>query len=145
MIEIGPIDKSELGQLAELYNELGSAATSPEKLAEVFARIEGSGDYIVLAAREAGELVGSAVGIICQAIIGQCRPFMIIENIVVSPGRRREGIATMLMGELETIAAQRDCNLIMFVSAVERQDAHEFYASLGYRADAFKGFKKFLT
>jgi ribosomal protein S18 acetylase RimI-like enzyme len=47
-----------------------------------------------------------------------------------------------LMDELEKMAVDSDCGYVIFVTEVERTDAQRFYESLGYKPDAYRGFKK---
>ncbi len=46
------------------------------------------------------------------------------------------------MCELERLATELNCGYVIFVTEVERTDAQRFYESLGYKPDAYKGFKK---
>ncbi|MFD2877411.1 GNAT family N-acetyltransferase [Paenibacillus rhizoplanae] len=61
-----------------------------------------------------GELLGSLMGIVCQDLVGDCRPFMVIENVVVSSRARRQGLGKKLMTAIEAIAHERDCYYIIF-------------------------------
>jgi hypothetical protein len=45
--------------------------------------------YILLAAKEDGNLVGFATGIICEELYGTCEPFMVIEDVIVDRNQRR--------------------------------------------------------
>jgi predicted N-acetyltransferase YhbS len=81
-------------------------------------------------------------GIVCHELYGQCRPFMVVEDVIVDRDHRRRGIASDLMRTVERTAIARGCSHIIFVTEARRTDAHRFYQSLGYRADTHKGFKK---
>ena len=67
---------------------------------------------------------------------------MVIEDVVVDKNHRRAGIGTALMLKLESIAKERNCSYIIFVTESDRVEAHRFYQSLGYKLDEHKGFKK---
>ena len=84
------------------------------------------------------------MGIVCEELYGDCKPFMVIEDIVVNKDHRRSGVGSALMGALEGCAVERNCNYIIFVTESERTEAHRFYESLGYNPNACKGFKKYL-
>ena len=62
--------------------------------------------------------------------------------VIVDAEWRRKGIGSALMCELEKQAVGSGCGYIIFVTEVERTDAQRFYESLGYRPDAYRGFKK---
>jgi len=82
------------------------------------------------------------MGIVCEELYGECRPFMVVEDVIVDQNHRRQGIGSLLMRELERRAIVRDCAYIIFVTEQDRTTAHAFYASLGYSPDKYRGFKK---
>jgi ribosomal protein S18 acetylase RimI-like enzyme len=67
---------------------------------------------------------------------------MVVEDVIVDKARRREGVGSALMCEVEKYAVERSCGYILFVTESERTDAQRFYESLGYKPDTHKGFKK---
>jgi ribosomal protein S18 acetylase RimI-like enzyme len=82
------------------------------------------------------------MGIICEELYGDCKPFMIIEDLIVDKNRRRNSTGSALMRELEKHAVDSNCCQIIFVTESDRTDAHHFYKSLGYEFEPYKGFKK---
>jgi len=76
-------------------------------------------------------------------LVGECRPFMIIENVIVSKDYRNKGIGKALLNEIEMIAKKLNCYYIFFVSGDNRKEAHRLYESVGYNNDKVKGFKKY--
>jgi ribosomal protein S18 acetylase RimI-like enzyme len=87
-------------------------------------------------------LVGFAMGIICEDLYGKCKPFMVIEDLIVDKNQRRSGIGSALMRELEKCAIDNDCCQILLVTEADRTEAHRFYRSLGYEFESYKGCKK---
>jgi len=144
LISIQPVTADELDELATLYRELAGRNSPLRKMRKSFEWIQSNPDYIVLGARWKGILVGSLMGIICHDLVGECRPFMVLGNVIVSQRHRRRDIGKKLMQEIEKVARRRKCYYRMFVSKGQRKEAHRFYESLGYRLDAVKGFKKYL-
>jgi GNAT superfamily N-acetyltransferase len=144
MVSIQPIKIDDLKELAELYRQLAGKKTNARKMKRSYQWMESNPDYILLGAKSDGELQGSLMGVVCHDLVGECRPFMVIENVIVSRGCRRQDVGTALMQTMEKIARRRDCFYIMFVSKTRRKEAHRFYESLGYRLDAVQGFKKYL-
>lgn len=141
-MEIGRLTENDMPALAELYRQFWGEESCLEKMQATFRRLKDDPDYIFLAARSDKRLVGSVMGIVCEELYGDCVPFMVVEDVIVDQGRRREGIGSALMCELEKYAAERNCSYILFVTESERTDAQWFYESLGYKPDAYKGFKK---
>lgn len=141
-MEIGKLTEDDLAALAGLYKQFWGEDSCLEKMQATFGRLDDNPNYIFLAARSGGRLVGSAMGIVCEELYRDCRSFMVVEDVVVDEDRRREGIGSALMGELEKHAVECNCGYIIFVTEAERTDAQRFYESLGYQPDAHKGFKK---
>jgi GNAT superfamily N-acetyltransferase len=141
-IEVGRLDESDLPALARLYRQFWDEDSSLEAMRATLARRGDDPDYVFVAARQDGALVGSALGVVCDELYGDCRPFMIVEDVVVDESRRRAGIGSAVMREVERRAAERNCAAILFMTEAERHGAVRFYESLGYRCEPYRGFKK---
>ncbi len=144
MITVSPLAESDLPALAALFAELTDDPTDEMRMADNFRRMARCGEYILLGAKRGGQLVGFMMGIVCLDIVGCCRPFLVVENVVVARAARRQGVARMLWDELEAEARRRGCYYVFLVSIDWREDAHRFYASVGFAPDKYKGFKKYL-
>lgn len=145
MTIIREIEAHSLAALNQLYEELTGELTDSQKLEKAFQTIKADSRYILLGAFVEGELLGSMMGIVCQDLVGDCRPFMVIENVVVSSRARRQGLGKKLMTALEEIAHDRDCYYIIFVSGEKRKEAHVFYEAMGYREEKVEGYRKHLS
>ncbi|MBC8061290.1 MAG: GNAT family N-acetyltransferase [Clostridiaceae bacterium] len=145
MVTVMPICKNDLEGLKILYdNGFEGMNTDLIKMNEVYGWMKDNPDYIVLCAKYKEEIVGSLMGVLNRELIGECRPFMVIENVVVSNNHRRMGIGKMLMNSIDKVAVEKDCTFIMLISRVHRKDAHKFYESVGFMGDVAKGFKKYV-
>ena len=144
MISIELIRKDDLEELAILYNDLFWEITNFEKMVILFEWIQSNPNYIVLGAKLDGQLVGTLMGIVCPVMMGQCKPFMFIESVIVSKDYRKMGIGRSLMDEIERIAKKKECFLIQFVSSANRKEAHQFYEVFGYNENNVQGFRKIL-
>jgi GNAT superfamily N-acetyltransferase len=142
IMKIRKLKEDDLVSLARLYKQFWGEPSSLEKMRTTFQRLEKNPNYIFLVAEQQNHLVGTVMGIICEELYGDCRPFMVVEDVIVDKHRQRLGIGSSLMREMERCAVEHNCNYIIFVTESERRDAHRFYASLGYKSDAYKGFKK---
>lgn len=139
---IREFSEDDLPALAELYRQFWGEDSVLANMRATFRRLAGDPDYIFLAAEYEGRLAGSVMGIVCEELYGDCRPFLVVEDVVVDTQHRRCGIGSSLMKELESRAVERGCSCVIFVTESERTDAHRFYESLGYKSDAYRGFKK---
>lgn len=144
-MEIRKLTENDLEGLAALYKQFWGESSSLEKMQATFKRLDKNPNYILLGADQQNHLVGSVMGIICEELYGDCRPFMVVEDVIVDKHQRRLGIGSSLMRQLEGYAVKHNCNYIIFVTESERSEAHRFYESLGYKSDAYKGFKKRLS
>lgn len=145
MITISKINADDLIPLSLLLEELSDMKSNMELMMQNFKKIFNDNHYIILGAKENNVLAGSLMGIVCYDLVGDCRPFMVIENVIVAKSVRGKGIGKLLMNEIETIGRSLNCSYTMFVSGYQRKVAHRFYEAIGYKPDTVRGFKKFLT
>lgn len=142
MAKIRRLTLTDLEPLAGLYEQFWGEESSLEKMRVEFARLDADPDYLLLGAKLDGHLVGSLMGIVCHELYGDCRPFLVVEDVIVDQNHRRQGIGSAMMCELEQWAAQRGCGYMLFVTETTRTDAHRFYEALGFGLETHKGFKK---
>ena len=143
-MEIVQIQKNDLPDLSQLHEELSDMKSNFSKIEANFALMIKNDYYHLIGAKIDNRLVGSLMGILCLDLVGECRPFMIIENVIVSKDYRNKGIGKALLNEIEMIAKKLNCYYIFFVSGDNRKEAHRLYESVGYNNDKVKGFKKYL-
>lgn len=141
-MRIQQLAEQDLSALAELFKQFWGENSSLEKMRETFVRLAANPSYILLAAKQDARLIGFAMGIVCEELYGECRPFMVMEDLIVDGNRRRGGVGTALMQELEKCARKRDCCQIIFVTEANREESLKFYQALGYEFEPYKGFKK---
>ncbi|MCP4370346.1 MAG: GNAT family N-acetyltransferase [Deltaproteobacteria bacterium] len=141
-MDISRLTEHDLPSLADLFRQFWGENSSLEKMQTTFARLATNSAYILLTAKQDELLVGFAMGIICEELYGDCKPFMVIEDLIVDKKQRRNGAGSALMQELEKCAMAHDCCQILFVTEEDRSEAHRFYRSLGYKFEPYKGFKK---
>ena len=114
-------------------------------MTETFSKIKNDPNHVVLVAKAENKVVGSVLGVICYELIGNCTPFMVLEDVAVLSAFRRNGIARLLMMQIEEQAKLKGCNMILFVSSIHREGAHKLYESLGYGTDKVNGYRKRLN
>jgi GNAT superfamily N-acetyltransferase len=144
LIIIEEIGTKDLEELSVLMEELSGNNTNYDKMVINYNWIKSNPDYFLLGAKYNNELVGTVMGIICKDIVSECKPFMVIENMVVKSTMRGKNIGKELIKEIERIGREKDCYYTMLVSLKHRKEAHKFYVSVGYSLDTVQGFKKYL-
>jgi len=141
-MEIQKLEDNDIKTLSELFQQFWGEKSSIEKMRSTFLRLKENPAYILLTAKRNDTLIGFAMGIICEELYGECKPFMVIEDIIVDKSQRRTGAGSALMKELERYAVNYECCQIIFVTESDRTGAHQFYKSLDYKFEPYKGFKK---
>jgi GNAT superfamily N-acetyltransferase len=136
-----PITEADLPALIKLYDELYPVPTNPQRMLENFRRMAANPDYLVIGAFTAeGELVGSALAIICLDIIAGCQPWAMVENVITAERVRGQGVGRLVFAALERFARERGCSYIQLTTS--RPDAHGFYEAVGYSGDLVRAFRK---
>lgn len=87
----------------------------------------------LLVAETQGRIVATLVLVIVPNLSYGARPWAIIENMVVNDGERRGGIGRELLGRAVAIARDRGCYKVELQSRRQRDWAHRFYESCGFR------------
>lgn len=141
---VRPIEQADLPALAGLLEALSSHPANPGAMLRVFQAIRANPDYHLLGAFAGDVLAGTVMGVVCLDPVGDGRPFLVVENLVVSTAFRRQGQGRRLLDALEDRARERRCRYALLVSGAARTEAHAFYAALGYAATPASGFKKYL-
>jgi GNAT superfamily N-acetyltransferase len=138
----------DLDALLSLYGELAGSreAAAPAGRSEseaVVGRILADDSRHLVVASIDGEVVGSADMLLVPNLTHHGKPWAIVENVIVAPGRRRTGVGRRVMEHLLGVAAAAGCYKVQLLSDERRTEAHGFYRSLGFR-EAAKGFKRYL-
>ena len=132
----------DIESLSKLYFQFWNEDSDIHKMKDKFKQLRNSDSYILLCAEENNALIGSLMGIICEELYGDCKPFLLVENMVVDGTQRKKGIGRALFVELEKRAKSKGCTQIILVTETERKDACGFYESIGFHPTANKGYKK---
>jgi ribosomal protein S18 acetylase RimI-like enzyme len=143
-MKVTALAEQDLPDLARLYRQFRGEQSLLEDMRKTFRRLQKNPDYTLLGVREGGRLVGSVMGIRCEELYGHCRPFMVVEDMIVDRAHRRRGIGSELMRAIEQEAVRHDCSYIMLVTDATRRQALGFYERLGYHPDRYRACKKYL-
>ena len=134
----------DIPKLNPLLSQLSGSLADPEKMAEKMQKIDRNEDAILLVAEdtETGELCGSLFGLCFEDVCGECKPILMVENVVTDEKHRQMGIGRGMFEFIENWAKERECHYVILVSGMQRLEAHKFYDAIGY--SEVKGFKKYL-
>jgi GNAT superfamily N-acetyltransferase len=136
-VEIGirPASHADVPALLNLYAELHPAdPPPPAQIAfDVWHAIQAQSGRTILVAQSAATVVGTVDCAVLPNLTRGGRPFMLIENVVVTAGQRRSGIGSALLAAAVSLARQAGCYKVQLLSRAERHTAHAFYETLGFQ------------
>ncbi|HZK86120.1 MAG TPA: GNAT family N-acetyltransferase [Desulfosporosinus sp.] len=132
----------DISELAQLYRQFWNEESCVETMHKQFNKFQKNDLHILISAIENNKLIGSVMGVICEELYGDCKPFLILENMIVDNNYRNKGVGKALISMLEEIATKRNCTQVILVTESNRIDACKFYGSVGYSPQTHKGFKK---
>jgi len=74
----------DIESLALLYNEFWGEASNRTRMSAKFEELSNNPTYIILSAVDGKRVAGSIMGIVCEELYGECEPFLVMEDFVVS-------------------------------------------------------------
>ena len=87
-----------------------------------------------------GAYDGNQMVAVCGAWVATklwCGRYLEIDNIVTDPDCRSQGVGTQLMEAMETLARNRDCEILVLDSYASNTSSHRLYHRLGYEIKGF--------
>ncbi len=109
-----------------------------------FEAIDCDPNQYLLVAEESGELIGMLQITFIPGLSRRGAWRANVEAVRIKSSLRSRGLGTLLMQRAEHIAIERGVALVQLTSDRQREDAHRFYARLGY-VGSHTGFKKRLA
>ena len=150
MATVRTATEKDIPRILELYRQLafnpppaGAPVPSMEEYRRVFNKMSAVPGYRLLVAEEDGEILGTTVLVILPGFTHGVSPFAVVEYVVVDEQYRRRGIGKLLMDYVIARSKEAGCYKIMLTSDKRREQAHQFYESLGFEASAH-GFRLYL-
>lgn len=143
-ITVRKVEITDVAGLSELFVDFIAKESNLTAMKKQIEVISNDPNYYVAVACEGNKVIGTSMGIICYDLVGDCNPFMLIENVVVLPQYQGQGVGRLLMRTLEDFGQKNQCNYVILVSESKREPSHQFYEAIGYSTDQ-RGFKKRLN
>ena len=129
---IRKLEKADLVELAGLYQEFWGDFSDIVAMEEQYNLMQAENTHIVLVCEAENKVVAAVMGVVCRELYGDCRPFMVVENMIVEKMYRRKGVGHKLLNGLEKAAQSRNCTQMILVTEKERIDACGFYEKYGF-------------
>ena len=115
----------------ELAGAVGNSAPGVEGVRARLSELLEESRARVLVADDDGGVVGAA-SLWIKPDLAHGDTLIEVPMLVVSEGRRREGVGKLLMEEVQRLAAENNASLIELVATTLNRPAREFYRSLGF-------------
>jgi GNAT superfamily N-acetyltransferase len=122
-------DAPELARLASLLGYPTAEAAITGRLKRL---LDSPGDCLLVAEVGGGRLAGWVHGFLCQLLESDYR--VEVGGLLVDEPFRRAGVGRRLIGAIEEWAQTRGAKELSVRCRVEREEAHRFYETLGFRA-----------
>ncbi len=142
---IRKLKEADLQALEKLYRQFWNEESDIETMKNKYQEIKNDSRYLLLAAVFEDKVVGSIFGVMCEELYGHCRPFLVMEDLIVDENYRGKGIGKALLREIEETGKKLKCSQILFVTETGRKEAISFYEKAGYSSETHIGFKKSLN
>ncbi|MDD3368798.1 MAG: GNAT family N-acetyltransferase [Lachnospiraceae bacterium] len=134
----------DLRQFYELMADLSDPPTSLDLLQKKIKKTNANEDKYLMVIEDVAkkQICGSLLAVLFDDLCDECRPIMVIENVVTHHDYRGNGIGKSMFDEIEAWGRARNVNYAILCSSMSRTEAHKFYPAIGY--EDVKGFKKYL-
>jgi ribosomal protein S18 acetylase RimI-like enzyme len=140
-----PASEADVPALLALYAELHPGDPPPPDSATRVAwqAIAAQTGRTILVAESGGAVIGTIDCTVLPNLTRGARPFLLVENVVVTARHRRSGVGAALLDAAIALARGAGCYKAQLLSRSSRQTAHSFYESRGFRAVA-QGYRLYL-
>ena len=110
---------------------------SLEKAKEIFNRTKTYPFYKVYVALWNEEIIGTFELVIMNNLAHQGTPSGIIEDVVVAEEYQRKGVGKAMIQHAMRVCKEMGCYKVSLSSNLKREDAHQFYESLGFQKHGY--------
>lgn len=148
MVRIRTATHSDLLAVASLYEQLAPDPGPPlhrvsRQQVGTWEEMLAAPNLTVLVAEGDDAIVGTACLLLMPSLTDGCAPTGFLENMVVDSRHRRNGIGRSLIDDIVGRAREGGCRRLQLLSHNDHvDDAHEFYNSCGFVAEA-AGFRRY--
>ena len=138
-MEIRPARREDLAAILALYADLetdGQVLDLPAA-ESIFARMQQYPNYTVYVAVVEGQIIGAFELLIMDNLAHVGAPSGIVEDVVVHPAWRGQGIGKQMMAFALEQCRQAGCYKLALSSNRKREAAHRFYEALGFQKHGY--------
>lgn len=110
---------------------------SADEAQKIFIKQGKYPDYHVFIAEYDNKAVGTFALLIMENMAHMGTPSAVVEDVGVLPGLQGQGIGKKMMEYALQYAKEKGCYKISLSSNLRREQAHQFYESLGFKKHGF--------
>jgi N-acetylglutamate synthase-like GNAT family acetyltransferase len=129
-------------RLSDLYNQLvnnPAVKVEPEQIQTLYYDERSK----LFVCDYQGDVVGSALVLLCSDVMFSKQPFAVVENVIVDVAARGKGVGSAMFKEIEIFCVNTNCSKIMLLSSAQRSDSHAFFEKQGFKGAVKLGFVKY--
>jgi len=132
--------EGDLPGVLSLYARLGQddGSVLPLDMAtRVYWKMKSYPDYKIHVALSDGRVIGTFALLVMDNLGHLGTPSAVLEDVVVAEELRGQGIGKLMMDYANSLCRQKGCYKMAFSSNINRDAAHRFYESLGFRKHGY--------
>jgi GNAT superfamily N-acetyltransferase len=138
-IQIRTATIDDIENILQIYAEAldNGKVLSVEKAKVIFLQQQQYPDYQVFVAKLDNKIVGTFALLIMENMAHLGTPSAVIEDVGVLPEMQGKGIGKAMMVFALAKAKEKGCYKMSLSSNLRREQAHQFYESLGFKKHGF--------
>ncbi len=82
-VKIRKLKQEDVKSLDRLYYHFWNEQSNIQLMNEKFSKLSNNDSYIFLVVEVDNVIAGSILGIVCHELYGNCRPFLLMEDLIV--------------------------------------------------------------
>lgn len=137
--EANALDAGNIQRLYQTLSKDENVQVLPERIEYI---AQDSNNYLYLIELDQST-VGSCFLTLCLDPMYSEQPYAVLENIIISPEFRKQGLGTYMLTAIERICFEKNCSKLMLLSSANRVKAHSFFQSIGFSKSKKIGFIKY--
>ncbi|WP_028649892.1 GNAT family N-acetyltransferase [Nocardiopsis sp. CNT312] len=142
--------RSDLGAILRLLREVGDPAGArsahvrmSSAAVRAWTRMESDPDRMVLVAEDRGQIVGTLDLMIVANLTHDAQPWAAVDNLVVDPQRRGQGVGRALLEDAVDRATHSGCYKVEMLAHEGGAAPSGFCVRLGF-GDSSDGYRRYL-
>ncbi len=129
--EVLPNELDQILDLLDHFDRPRSPRPDSCELQQILLKIQASKGTILAAFLDA-QAIGTCTINVCPNLSWAGRPYAIIENVMVAPANRGNGVGTALLKFAQQYAQDLGCYKIALMTGSKRASTLEFYEKAGF-------------